>query len=184
MNNARRAIITKYKKRTQRLQASGFSMRAQIQTSSLQNPCLTVQRWGNLGEPCERGKIWDAKWKQRAHGYHLKSKGKEYKKRTRGQHYLYLQLRDGQGECRQHSSIPGDGVGVTMVIFISDQILDGSLERENGEVPRQTSVRIGGKTKVLARTVLKFDALWVRSTITMGIKRRWNLQEMTPEEQY
>lgn len=109
-----------------------------------------------------------------------KKKRKEYKKRTRRQHYLYLQPRGGQGECRQHSGILGDGVGVTMAIFISDQHLDGLLERENGEVPRQTRVRIGVKTKVLARVMLKVDALWVRSTITRGIKRRWNLQEMTP----
>lgn len=175
MSSAREGIITEYNKGTQRLQASGFSMRAQIQTRSLQNPCLTVQRWRNI----TRKKIWDAKWRQRLHGDHLKRKGKEYKKRTRLQHYLYIQLGDGLGECRQHSGIPDDGVGVTLVIFVSDQLLDGLLERENREVPRQTRVRIGGKTKVLTRTILKFDTLWVRDTITRGIKQRWNLQEMT-----
>lgn len=77
----------------------------------------------------------DAKWRQRVHGDHIKRKRKEYKKRTRRQHYLYLQPRDDQGECRQHSGIPGDGVGITMAIFISDQLLDGLLERDNGEVP-------------------------------------------------
>ena len=59
-----------------------------------------------------------------------------------------LTIQDGQGECRQHSGILGDGVGVAGVagiIFISNQLLDGLLERQNGEVPRQTNVRMGIK---------------------------------------
>lgn len=57
-----------------------------------------------------------------------------------------LTIQDGQGECRQRSGIPGDGVGVAGIIFISNQLLDGLLERQNGEVPRQTNVRMGIKT--------------------------------------
>lgn len=41
--------------------------------------------------------------------------------------------------------MPDDGVGVTGIIFIPNQLLGGLPERENGEIPKQTNVRMGGQ---------------------------------------
>lgn len=93
--------------------------------------------------------------------------------------YLYLEYRNSQGECHQHSVIPGDDVGVVVIEFISNQLFNGMLEPENDVVPRQTKVSMGVQTKVLSRTVFELDALRVGSTIATGVKRRWKFQELT-----
>lgn len=58
----------------------------------------------------------------------------------------WFSMMDGQGNCPQHSGVSGGDVSLDVIIFISDELLDGFLAWENREVPRQTNVRISVQT--------------------------------------
>lgn len=86
----------------------------------------------------------------------------------------YLQQRNSQRKCRHHVLVPASDVGIAVVILLPNQRLDGLLEREDFDVPRQG--KLGLETEVLASRMLELDELRMRRAIAPETKRRRSLE--------